>query len=123
MVMAAAAPEPPHLCLWCCNRPRLQSDTGVVFYERKRQNQEAIHIWDCTQGRQGDFWINAASFVSRYMSHPIKSKRRNLSHKFSALLYRIHMDGIIKNIVIAELDVEKEIQLDGNGSRIGSALF
>lgn len=33
------------------------------------------------------------------------------------------MDGIIKNIVIAELDVEKEIQLDGNGSRIGSALF
>lgn len=30
-----------------------------VFYERKRRNQEAIHIWDCTQGRQGDFWINA----------------------------------------------------------------
>lgn len=34
-----------------------------VFYERKRQNQEAIHMWDCTQGRQGEFWINAASFI------------------------------------------------------------
>lgn len=29
MMAAAAASKPPHLCLWCCNRPRLQSDTRL----------------------------------------------------------------------------------------------
>lgn len=36
-----------------------------VLYERKQQNQETIHMWDCAQGRgvRGEFWINAASFI------------------------------------------------------------
>lgn len=41
----AAAPASPHLCLRCCNRPRLQSDTGVcVLREETAEPGSNSHV-------------------------------------------------------------------------------
>lgn len=63
MAMAATAPEPLHLCLWCCNRPRLQSDTRVCVLREEMAEPGSNSHMGLYSRPAGDFWINVVSFI------------------------------------------------------------